>query len=121
MAAVGQRVEIASQKGGPRTGLVIGASDTMITVRWDAGGESSLVPGPGVVTVLPGRRGSAAKNAPAAKASAVKPAAKKEAKVAASAKASKSAAKKTPAKKTPAKKTPASKTPAKKAAAKKGR
>ena len=116
MAVVGERVEIASQKGGPRTGLVIAASDAMITVRWDAGGESSLVPGPGVVTVL--RRGAGVKKASIAKAPAGSSGAKK---AVTSSPAAKKSVNSSAAKKAVAKKAPAKKAPAKKAVAKKGR
>ena len=96
MPAVGNRVEVASQKGGSRVGTVIATRDAMITVRWDAGGETSLIPGPGVVTVVPGSSRSRAKTP--AKAAAVK---KTPAKAA--------AVKKTPAKAAAVKKTPAKK------------
>ena len=62
MAAVGDRVEVGSQKGAARTGTVTASVGPMITVEWDSGGTTSLAPGPGVVTVLPGRRRSPSKS-----------------------------------------------------------
>ncbi|GAC1532251.1 MAG: hypothetical protein NVS3B12_09680 [Acidimicrobiales bacterium] len=66
LAAVGDRVEVGSQKGSARTGTVTATVDSMITVQWDSGGTTSLIPGPGVVTILPGRRRSPAKTSPPA-------------------------------------------------------
>ena len=57
MAGVGDRIAVAS-KGVPRSGVVTSVSGAMITVRWDGGGESSLVPGPGVLSVVSSRRRS---------------------------------------------------------------
>jgi hypothetical protein len=51
MPDIGDRVEVAS-KAGARFGVVTGVSGAMITVRWDAGGETSLIPGPGVLSVV---------------------------------------------------------------------
>jgi len=50
MADVGDRIEAAS-KGAPRSGVVTAVSGVTITVRWDTGGETSLIPGPGVLSV----------------------------------------------------------------------
>jgi hypothetical protein len=66
MVEVGNRVSIASKKGGSRIGVVTAVSGSLVTVRWDGGEETSLIPGPGVLTVLRGRPrrpsgGSAAK------------------------------------------------------------
>ena len=55
MADVGDRIAVAS-KGEPRSGVVIAVSGAMITVRWDTGGETSLIPGPGVLSVVTSRR-----------------------------------------------------------------
>jgi hypothetical protein len=55
MADVGDRIAVAS-KGEPRSGVVTAVSGSMITVRWDTGGETSLVPGPGVLSVVTSRR-----------------------------------------------------------------
>ena len=51
MADVGDRIAVAS-KGEPRSGVVTAVSGAMITVRWDSGRETSLVPGPGVLSVV---------------------------------------------------------------------
>jgi hypothetical protein len=51
MADIGDRVAVAS-KGGSRSGVVTGVSGAMVTVRWDTGGETSLIPGPGVLSVV---------------------------------------------------------------------
>lgn len=55
MAQVGDRIAVSS-KGQPRSGVVTAVSGAMITVRWDTGGETSLIPGPGVLSVLTSRR-----------------------------------------------------------------
>jgi len=55
MTHVGDRIVVTS-KGAPRSGVVIAASGDMITVRWDTGGETSLIPGPGVLSVAAGGR-----------------------------------------------------------------
>ena len=55
MADVGDRIAVAS-KGEPRSGVVTAVSGAMITVRWETGGETSLVPGPGVLSVVTSRR-----------------------------------------------------------------
>ena len=57
MADVGDRIAVAS-KGEPRSGVVTAVSGAMITVRWDRGGETSLIPGPGIVSVVTSRRGT---------------------------------------------------------------
>ena len=95
MAQVGDRVEVRSGGQPPRVGVIVKATGTLITVRWDTGGETMLAPAPGAMTVLGRGRGA--------------PAAKKKA-----------APKKAPAKKTapPTKKKAApKKAPAKKKAA----
>jgi Domain of unknown function (DUF1918) len=55
MAEVGDRIAVTS-KGLPRTGVVTVVSGAMITVRWDTGEETSLIPGPGVLSVVASRR-----------------------------------------------------------------
>jgi hypothetical protein len=55
MAEVGDRIAVAS-KGVPRTGVVTAVSGAMITVGWDTGEETSLIPGPGVLSVVASRR-----------------------------------------------------------------
>jgi len=59
MADVGDRIALVS-KGEPRNGVVTAVSGTKITVRWDTGGETSLIPGPGVLSVVASRRQSRA-------------------------------------------------------------
>ncbi len=63
MADVGDRIAVAS-KGGPRSGVVTAVSGAMITVRWDTGGQTSLVPGPGVLSVVTSRRRTPSKRTP---------------------------------------------------------
>src|ERR1019366_6357604 len=55
MADVGDRIAVAS-KGEPRSGVVTAVRGAMISVRWDTGGETSLIPGPGVLSVVTSRR-----------------------------------------------------------------
>lgn len=55
VADVGTRIEVTTT-GTPRTGVVTAVSGAMLTVRWDAGGETSLIPGPGDLTVVTRRR-----------------------------------------------------------------
>jgi len=92
MAEVGDRVEVMSRKGGARSGVVTAVTGGMITVRWESGEESSLVPGPGALRVVPGRRSRKAAQRPAT--------------------SKKTAAKKITSKKTAAKKATSSKTAA---------
>ena len=113
MADVGDRVEMLS-KGGSRQGVVRRVSGTLVTVEWDTGGQTTVIPAPGVMSVIGGRR-PAKKAAPAKKKAA--PAKKKAAPT--KKKAAPAKKKAVPGKKkaAPTKK----KTPAKKAAAKKKR
>jgi hypothetical protein len=55
MADVGDRIAVAS-KGKPRFGVVTAIKGAMITVRWDTGVETSLIPGPGVLSVVTSQR-----------------------------------------------------------------
>ena len=55
MADVGARIEV-STTGTPRTGVVTAVSGAMLTVQWDTGGATSLIPGPGDLTVVTRRR-----------------------------------------------------------------
>jgi hypothetical protein len=57
MPDIGDRVEVTSWKAAPRVGTVIALSDRIITVRWDSGEQSSLIPGPGVLNVVTKGRG----------------------------------------------------------------
>jgi hypothetical protein len=54
MAAVGDRVQIESEKVGTmtRTGTVTAIDGRMITVRWDTGGQSVFVPSAGCLHVI---------------------------------------------------------------------
>ncbi|MBV9411835.1 MAG: hypothetical protein JO148_09575 [Acidimicrobiia bacterium] len=111
MPDVGDRVSVQA-KAGTRLGVVRSVNGALVTVDWDTGGQSTLIPAPGVMSVVGGGRKAAAKKAPAKKAPAKKAPAK-------AAKKPAPAKKKAPAKKAPAKKKSA---PAKKkAAAKKKR
>jgi len=101
MPDVGDRVEMLS-KAGTRQGKVTRVSGAMVTVDWDTGVQTTVIPAPGVMSVI-GRR-PAKKAAPAKKKAVVKKAPAK--KKAAPAKKKKAPAKKKagPAKKTAAKK-----------------
>ena len=55
MADVGDQIAVAS-KGKPRSGVVTAVKGAMITVRWNTGSETSLIPGPGVLSVVTSRR-----------------------------------------------------------------
>ena len=90
MADVGDKVSVAS-KSGPRLGVVLSTSGSMLQVRWESGEETSLIPGPGTLTVLgktrkrsPGaakvKPGRSAAKAPT-RAKAKTPATKKEARM----------------------------------------
>jgi hypothetical protein len=92
MADVGDRVEFLS-KSGSRAGVVRRVSGTLVTVEWDTGGQTTVIPAPGVMRVVGRGRGPAKKRPPAKKAPTKKAPTKK-----APAK-KKAAAKKAPAKK----------------------
>src|SRR5947209_20513902 len=80
MADVGDRVEVLS-KSGTRQGKVSRVSGAMVTVEWDTGGQTTVIPAPGVMSVIgAARKKAAAKKtaAPAKKKKAV-PAKKKKA------------------------------------------
>ena len=64
MPSVGDRIEVHSN-GAPRSGVVTAVSGDMITVRWHAGGETSLIPGPGVLSVVTGQQPAPATRATA--------------------------------------------------------
>jgi hypothetical protein len=78
MANVGDRVEVLS-KSGSRLGVVRRVSGTLVTVEWDTGGQTSVIPAPGVMRVVRGARAPAKKRIPAKKAPAKKAPAKKAA------------------------------------------
>jgi hypothetical protein len=54
MVEVGDRVELASAKveRRPRSGVVTAVRGLMITVRWDTGEQSTVVPASGTLSVL---------------------------------------------------------------------
>jgi Domain of unknown function (DUF1918) len=54
MAAIGDRVQIESEKVGSaiRTGTVTAIDGRMITVRWDTGDQSVFVPSAGCLQVI---------------------------------------------------------------------
>src|SRR5437016_1825842 len=118
MPKVGERVRLASRKVGqdPRSGVITGVRGQMISVRWSSGEESSIVPGPGTLTVV-GRATARPKAAKKKKKAA--PARKKATRRAAPARKKAVPSKKPTAtkKKAPARK----KAPAKKAAKRPGR
>jgi len=66
MAVVGDRVEVLS-KAGTRQGVVTRVSGALVTVEWDTGGSTTVIPAPGVMSVIGGRRKAAARKAPAKK------------------------------------------------------
>jgi hypothetical protein len=57
MPEIGDRIEVASSKGGPRAGTVVAINDRLITVHWDSGEQTSVIPGPGVLNVVAKGRG----------------------------------------------------------------
>jgi hypothetical protein len=105
MVKVGDWVEAATRKIGqtPRTGAVTAVRGALITVRWDSGDETSLIPAAGSLTVIgaagtagtkkssskPTGRGTPATRTKPEKAAAKKPATKKAAKGHAAKKAAK--------------------------------
>ena len=110
MPDVGDRVEVLS-KGGTRLGEVVRVSGTLVSVAWDTGGQTTVIPAPGVMSVVGGRRRPVKKAAPK-KAATKKAAPKKAAPKKAAPK--KAAPKKSPAKKGAGKKAAASKKKGKK-------
>jgi hypothetical protein len=54
MPSVGDRVRVASTKVGQvvRIGVVTGVVGRLLRIRWSTGEESSVIPGPGSVTVV---------------------------------------------------------------------
>jgi hypothetical protein len=53
MVEIRDRVVVESEKVGdpPRTGVVTAITGQLITIRWDNGGESSLIPSAGSLHV----------------------------------------------------------------------
>jgi hypothetical protein len=68
MAEVGDRVEVVTKQAGARAGVVLGVTRTLIRIKWDTGGETSMVPGPGVLSVVGKSKAPKAKAAKGAKA-----------------------------------------------------
>ena len=66
MAVVGDRVEVLS-KAGTRQGVVTRVSGALVTVEWDTGGSTTVIPAPGVMSVIGGGRKASARKAPAKK------------------------------------------------------
>src|SRR5436305_9308428 len=95
MADVGDRVEVLS-KSGTRQGKVTRVSGALVTVEWDTGGQTTVIPAPGVMSVIGAR---AKKSAPAKKKKAPAKKAAPAKKKAAPAKKKKAPAKKAAAKK----------------------
>jgi hypothetical protein len=64
---IGDSVEAATRKIGqtPRTGTVTAVRGALITVRWDSGDETTLIPAAGTLAVI-----GAARSAPTKKSSA---------------------------------------------------
>jgi hypothetical protein len=54
MVKVGDRIEIESERVGqpPRPGLVTGVKGHLITIRWEDGRESSLMPQAGSLRIV---------------------------------------------------------------------
>src|SRR5258707_13161356 len=42
VAQVGDRVEVRSAQVGPRAGVVVGVTGSLVRVRWDTGGETAM-------------------------------------------------------------------------------
>src|SRR5690349_15333543 len=68
MAVVGDRVEVLS-KAGTRQGVVTRVSGALVSIEWDTGGSTTVIPAPGVMSVIGGSRKAPAKKkaAPAKK------------------------------------------------------
>jgi hypothetical protein len=68
MAEVGDRVEVVTKQAGARAGVVLGVTGTMVRIKWDVGGETTMVPGPGVLSVVGKAKAPKARAANAGKA-----------------------------------------------------
>jgi hypothetical protein len=114
--SMGDRVRFESTKVGqvPRDGVVTGVDGELLHIEWSTGGESSLVPGAGSITIVGKALGKTAAKRTIKKRASGRKTAKKAVKKSAPAK------KRTPArkaaKKAVKKRTPARKRPAKRAA-----
>ena len=65
MPAVGDKVRVLPNRAGqpPREGVVTAVNGNMLRVKWSTDEETSLIPGPGAVTVLGRARTPSAKKA----------------------------------------------------------
>jgi hypothetical protein len=70
MVNIGDRIRLTSNKGADREGVVTGITGSMLRVRWAPDEETTVVPGPGTLTVLGRTAGTASR--PAKKAAASK-------------------------------------------------
>jgi hypothetical protein len=52
MVGVGDRIRLTLNKGAAREGIVTDVTGSMLRVRWGSGDESTVIPGPGTLTVL---------------------------------------------------------------------
>jgi hypothetical protein len=114
--SIGDRVRFESTKVGqvPRDGVVTAVDGELLHIEWSTGGDSSLVPGAGSITIVGKGSGKTAANRTTKKRTPARKAAKKAVKKSAPAK------KRTPArkaaKKAVKKRAPARNRPAKRAA-----
>ena len=52
MVKVGDQIRLSSMKGPERQGVVTAVTGALVRVRWPLGGETTLVPAPGTLTVV---------------------------------------------------------------------
>ena len=52
MVSAGDRIRLSLNKGPAREGIVTGVTGSMLRVRWESGDETTVIPGPGTLTVL---------------------------------------------------------------------
>jgi hypothetical protein len=52
MMKVGDRIRLSSGKAPDREGVVSAVMGLMVRVRWPSGGETTVIPAPGTLTVL---------------------------------------------------------------------
>ena len=97
MPSIGDRVRFESTKVGqvPRDGVVTGVDGELLHIEWSTGGESSLVPGAGSITIVGKVSGKTAARRTTKKRTPARKAAKRAVK--------KAVKKSTPARKRPAK------------------
>ena len=53
MVNVGDRIRLSSTKGPDRDGVVTAVTGSLLRVRWPTDEETTVVPAPGTLTVLP--------------------------------------------------------------------